>query len=395
MIEASQFVGSAKRLGFDFWAGVPCSFLTPFINYTIGDDGLTYISSANEGDAVAAATGASLGGHRAVAMMQNSGLGNAVSPLTSLNYVFRVPILLIVTLRGEPGKPDEPQHELMGQITPELLDTMQIPWSWFPDRVDAIDDVLATAVSHMDSTGRPYALIMKKGVVAPYPLVESKSFSRVGGELHELPVTCKADTPSRHEVLSELVASTDAGNTVLIASTGFSGRELYAIEDRPNQLYMVGSMGCAASLGLGLSMVRPDKKVVVIDGDGAVLMRMGNLATIGAYAPGNFYHLLLDNRVHESTGGQATVSEAVDFSGVALACGYREVLGTTDGDNVINRFLSAKAPAFLCLKTSRGVPAGLPRPSIKPMDVARRLMNHIGVNTPWLNLSEPVNDPGC
>ena len=116
VIEASQFVGTAKSLGFDFWAGVPCSFLTPFINYTIGDTGLTYISSANEGDAVAAATGAALGGHRSVAMMQNSGLGNAVSPLTSLNYVFQIPVLLIITLRGEPGKPDEPQHELMGLV---------------------------------------------------------------------------------------------------------------------------------------------------------------------------------------------------------------------------------------------------------------------------------------
>src|SRR5210317_2076720 len=105
MIEACKFVGPAKRLGFDFWTGVPCSYLTPFINYTIGDSELTYISSANEGDAVAAATGAALGGRRSVAMMQNSGLGNAVSPLTSLNHVFRVPVLLIVTLRGNPVNP--------------------------------------------------------------------------------------------------------------------------------------------------------------------------------------------------------------------------------------------------------------------------------------------------
>src|SRR5210317_2586808 len=105
MIEARQFVEPAKQLGFDFWAGVPCSFLTPFINYTISDSGLDYISSANEGDAVAVATGAVLGGRRSVAMMQNSGLGNAVSPLTSLNHVFRVPVLLIVTLRGNPVNP--------------------------------------------------------------------------------------------------------------------------------------------------------------------------------------------------------------------------------------------------------------------------------------------------
>ncbi|MCW8926669.1 MAG: phosphonopyruvate decarboxylase [Xanthomonadales bacterium] len=380
MIEARQFVEPAKALGFDFWAGVPCSFLTPFINYTIGDGGLTYISSANEGDAVAAATGAALGGHRSVAMMQNSGLGNAVSPLTSLNFVFRIPVLLIVTLRGEPGKPDEPQHELMGQVTAELLETMRIPWGWFPDHEEDVETALQTAVGHMDSTGRPYALIMKKGMVAPFALAGGDSFEKprcsvAGGT--------DGDRLSRHDVLQHLVAGTETSDTVLIASTGFNGRELYAIEDRPNHLYMVGSMGCAAALGLGLARARPDRKVIVIDGDGAVLMRMGNLATMGAYAGDNFYHLLLDNGVHESTGGQGTVASAVDFPAVAAACGYRSVLAARSGNQWVDTLLQAEAPAFLRIKTARGVPEGLPRPSVKPPEVARRLMKCLGVETPW------------
>lgn len=385
MIEASKFVGPAKRLGFDFWAGVPCSYLTPFINYTIGDTGLTYISSANEGDAVAAATGAALGGHRSVAMMQNSGLGNAVSPLTSLNHVFRIPVLLIVTLRGEPGKPDEPQHELMGQITPSLLETMGIPWSWFPDREEDVAAALQKAVSHMDSTGRPYALIMKKGMVAPYPLAGIAEFGTLDRTVGESTTAENPNPPTRHQVLKQLVAETVTEETVLIASTGFNGRELYAIEDRRNQLYMVGSMGCAASLGLGLSLVRPDKKVVVIDGDGATLMRMGNMATAGVYGGDNFYHLLLDNRVHESTGGQATVSSAVDFRAVAAACGYREVHQVNEDCRGIEEFLQAKAPAFMHVVTRRGVPDDLPRPSVTPARVARRLMEHLGVNTPWVS----------
>ena len=381
MIQASQFVGEAKNLGFDFWAGVPCSFLTPFINYTIGDQDLTYISSANEGDAVAVATGAALGGHRAVAMMQNSGLGNAVSPLTSLNYVFRIPVLLIVTLRGEPGKPDEPQHELMGQITPELLETMQIPWGWFPDQEEGIEQALQTAVAHMDSSGRPYALIMKKGMVAPYALGPVSDFDAADATSNT--VSTVTEKPSRHQVLKELVAATDVTNTVLIASTGFSGRELYAVDDRANHLYMVGSMGCAVSLGLGLSLVMPDKKVIVIDGDGAALMRLGNMATVGAYAGDNFYHLLLDNHVHESTGGQATVSSAVDFPAVAKACAYRGISSSTATGMGIDEFLSMQAPALMCIETSRGVPDNLPRPSIKPVELTRRLMLQLGVEVPW------------
>ncbi len=393
MIEASRFVDPARRLGFDFWAGVPCSFLTPFINYTIGDSELTYVSSANEGDAVAAATGAALGGHRAVAMMQNSGLGNAVSPLTSLNYVFRVPILLIVTLRGEPGKPDEPQHELMGQITPQLLDTMKIPWSWFPDRDEDVDAVLERAVSHMDTNGTPYALIMKKGMVAPHALAAARPFSRPLPQASDPGQGQDLQLPGRQAVLESVVGVTDINDTILIASTGFAGRQLYAVDDRENHLYMVGSMGCASSLGLGLSLVRPDKKIIVIDGDGAVLMRMGNLATVGAYAGDNFYHLLLDNGVHESTGGQATVSSMVDFAALAIASGYRDVRSSCGDQAAMTGFLNARSPALMYVRTSRGVPEGLPRPLVKPAQVARRLMRHLGVSTAWSALQQPPENP--
>ncbi len=393
MIEASRFVDPARRLGFDFWAGVPCSFLTPFINYTIGDSELTYISSANEGDAVAAATGAALGGHRAVAMMQNSGLGNAVSPLTSLNYVFRVPILLIVTLRGEPGRPDEPQHELMGQITPQLLDTMKIPWSWFPDRDEDVDAVLERAVSHMDTNGTPYALIMKKGMVAPHALAAARPFSRPLPQASDPGQGQDLQLPGRQAVLESVVGVTDINDTILIASTGFAGRQLYAVDDRENHLYMVGSMGCASSLGLGLSLVRPDKKIIVIDGDGAVLMRMGNLATVGAYAGDNFYHLLLDNGVHESTGGQATVSSMVDFAALAIASGYRDVRSSCGDQAAMTGFLNARSPALMYVRTSRGVPEGLPRPLVKPAQVARRLMRHLGVSTAWSALQQPPENP--
>jgi len=380
VIQASQFVEPAKQLGFDFWAGVPCSYLTPFINYTIGDTGLTYVSSANEGDAVAAASGAVLGGHRAVAMMQNSGLGNAISPLTSLNHVFQIPVLLIITLRGEPGKPDEPQHELMGQVTQQLLETMGIPWSWFPGQDQEIESVLQSAVTHMDTSGRPYALVMRKGAVASYSLQQNPGFQNPAGGSDEGTAATTTELPTRHAVLRELVANTDVAETVLIASTGFAGRELYAIEDRPNHLYMVGSMGCASSLGLGLSMVRPDKQVIIVDGDGAALMRMGNFATVGAYAGSNFYHLLLDNQVHESTGGQGTVSSAIDFPAIARACGYRNVQ-RSGGIGYLSNFLDSGAPAFMHIQTKRGVPDGLPRPAIKPVDVARRLIKHINMGS--------------
>jgi phosphonopyruvate decarboxylase len=382
-IQAADFIEPARAVGFNTWAGVPCSFLTPFINSVIDDEDMSYLSAANEGDAVAFASGAALAGQRAVAMMQNSGLGNAVSPLSSLNWVFRIPVLLIVTLRGEPGLQDEPQHELMGQITGQILDTLQIPWAYFPRRQDQVEGALAEAVRSMDESGLPYAFVMRKGSVEKTAL-----HSRWQPLTAPSPFAAEDLRPgepelSRQQALQRVIEHTPADQTVVIGTTGYTGRELFAIADRPNQLYMVGSMGCASSFGLGLSRALPQKRVLVADGDGAALMRMGNLATIGAYGGGNFRHLVLDNGVHESTGGQSTVSRAVSLAGVARACGYRTAEeGVTDAE--LQSFLQAGGgPALLQMKTRRGVPEGLPRPNVTPRQVKQRLMRHIGVDAPW------------
>jgi len=383
MIRADDFIGPARALGFNTWAGVPCSFLTPFINRVIGDEAMSYVSAANEGDAVAIASGAALAGERSVALMQNSGLGNAVSPLSSLNWVFRIPVLLIVTLRGEPGLGDEPQHELMGQVTGAILDTLQIPWDWFPRSADEVEGALTVARWQMDRSGLPYAFVMKKGSVEKTELRSAWQPTTAPRAAETALLGPFEPLLSRHEALREVMAHTPPGDSVVIGTTGYTGRELFAIEDRPNQLYMVGSMGCASSFGLGLARALPDRRVVVADGDGAALMRMGNFATIGAYGGANLHHLVLDNGVHESTGGQSTVSPAISFAGVARACGYRgAAAGSTR--SALQAFLRDQdGPALLHFRTRRGVPEGLPRPDVTPRQVKQRLMRHIGADAPW------------
>lgn len=369
---------AARAGGLDFYAGVPCSFLTPFIDHVIGERDLSWLPAANEGDAVASAAGAAIGGRRAAALMQNSGLGNAVSPLTSLCWVFRIPLLLVCTHRGAPGLADEPQHELMGRITGDLLRTMDIPWEAFPVQAHDIEPALARARACMASTRRPYALLMAKGTVAPGAPAPPPAARRPGGcERRRFPAPARA---SRAEALGRVLAATAERETVVIATTGYTGRELYALDDRPNHLYMVGSMGCAAALGLGLALARPDLQVVVIDGDGAALMRLGNLATVGAIAGGNLTHLLLDNEVHESTGGQSTVAGGVAFAEIAAACGYEAAYAGED-PALIDALLGAPCgarPRFGHLKIRSGVMAALPRPAIAPAAVLDRLMRHIG-----------------
>ena len=370
MIAAESFIEAARKRGFALYTGVPCSYLKPFINYCIDSPELRYIGAANEGDAVAIAAGAALGGLRSVAMFQNSGLGNAVSPLTSLTETFRLPILLIVTLRGEPGgAPDEPQHEMMGNITPSLLELMNVRWEYFPEESDKVAEALDRATAHMDSELRPYAFVMRKGAVAPWALETPPSAQPPSAS----PPTRESPQCRRREILAALQSAV-CDDDIVIASTGVSGRELYALEDRANQLYMVGSMGCAISLGFGLATARPDRRVIVVDGDGAALMRLGALCTVGAEKPENLVHVLLDNGIHESTGGQATVSGSVDLSAIAAASGYVAVDSVSTPAGLRDALEAARGgPVFIEVPILPGVPDELPRPEISPAQVAERL----------------------
>lgn len=372
MITADVFMDHATANGFSLWSGVPCSYLSPFINHVIDSEDLVYVGASNEGDAVAIASGGALAGRRGVAIFQNSGLGNAVSPLTSLNLVFHIPVLVIVTLRGEPNGPaDEPQHEVMGAITTQMLELMGIPWEFFPEESADVAGAIERAVAHMDVHQTPYALVMRKGAVAPRAL-QRKAEPRPRGEAPTPWPFDAAERPTRREVLSAVLASTGPDDAV-IATTGFTGRELYALDDRPNQLYMVGSMGCASSLGLGIALAQPDRRVVVLDGDGALLMRLGALATIGYERPANLVHLLLDNEMHESTGGQSTVAHSMDAAVMAAACGYPEVRRLATATEVSELLGEpGRTCTFAHVKIRPGVPDGLPRPDVTPAEVARR-----------------------
>ncbi|MDF5706455.1 MAG: phosphonopyruvate decarboxylase [Nostoc sp. S4] len=383
MIQAKEFVEAARSFGFDWYTGVPCSFLTPFINYVINDPQLTYISAANEGDAVAIAAGATIAGKYAVVMMQNSGLGNTVNPLTSLTYIFRIPLLVICTLRGDPNLQDEPQHELMGQITDKLLETMTVPWEFFPTDAAEIEPVLRRAIAYMKKEHRPYALIMRKGTIASHPLTRSSIPKREdNSDAHIQQSFFRGNQEqriSRNQALARIMELVDAENTVIIATTGYTGRELFASKDSANHLYMVGSMGCASSMALGLSLARKNLKVVVIDGDGAALMRMGNFATIGTYGGANLIHILLDNEVHDSTGAQATVSFGISFAKIAEACGYGVTLAGDDPAllDVLFTADTKTRPKFAHLKIRPGTLEKLPRPNLTPEAVLQRFIKHI------------------
>jgi phosphonopyruvate decarboxylase len=377
VISAAAFCEKARDAGFSMYSGVPCSYLTPLIDHVIAssatDPTIRYIGAADEGSAVAIACGAELGGRRAVVMLQSSGLGNAVNPLTSLAAVFELPLLLVTTLRGEPGgPPDEPQHVTMGGITTRLLDLLGIPWELFPTEDDAIAATFARAVRHMDRARTPYALVMRKGAVRGGTAVAPRLVHQP--PRYPLPPTgWDGQRPARGELLAATQAATSADD-VIVATTGYTGRELHALGDRANQLYLVGSMGCASSFALGLAWAVRSRRVVVLDGDGAALMHMGAMATLGHEKPRNLVHGLLDNEMHESTGGQATVTSSADLGAVAYACGYPRVLRVTSAGELASALRERTGElTLLHAKVRPGFPAELPRPTAPPRDVAVRL----------------------
>ncbi|HEY4251795.1 MAG TPA: phosphonopyruvate decarboxylase [Roseomonas sp.] len=376
MITAQQFITEAGNAGFDFYTGVPCSFLTPLINGVLSTPSLAYVGATSEGEAVAIAAGAWLAGRRTVVMCQNSGLGNAVNPLTSLNTPFRIPTLFLTTWRGEPGIPDEPQHELMGEITQDLIAVMRLEQAPFPSEAAALAPALAQAAARMQATGLPYAFVVRRDDVAETELHQAPRPLPPPGE--------RADhraigaRPTRVAALERLLAVAP-DEAAIIATTGKCGRELFTLADRAQHLYQVGSMGGASGMGLGVALNSP-RPVVVLDGDGAALMKLGSLATIGAYAPRNLVHVILDNGVHDSTGGQATVSASVDFAAIGLACGYRRAAAceSLEGfEHALRRAFTLPGPTLIHLRIAPGSMAKLGRPTVKPPEVARRFRDFL------------------
>ena len=372
MISAGSFIEHLRSLGYSQFAGVPCSFFTSFLNYVIDDPALDYIGATSEGEAVGITLGAALAGRKTVTMCQNSGLGNMVNPLTSLNYPFQIPTLLIVTWRGQPGVNDEPQHEQMGRIMHQLLDTLEIPWLPFPTDESEIAGVMAQAEASMQKRQRPFALVMAKDSIAPHELSTGQKPARVVTDFREN--FSNGERLTRTEAL-ELILATLEGNEAIIATTGKTGRELFAVADRPNHLYVVGGMGTASAIGFGVAHALPRQPVVVLDGDGAALMKMGSLATIGFYGPEIFLHIILDNEVHDSTGGQQTASPTVRFAQVATAANYRaavEADGREDIRDAVRDLRHRKGPSLLHVKIRPGSPEKLGRPTVKPHEVKER-----------------------
>ncbi|PSM39902.1 phosphonopyruvate decarboxylase [Streptomyces dioscori] len=337
MISAEDFCDILADRGFTTASGVPCSHFGGPIAHLSTQPG-RYVPAPNEGNALAVAAGAALGGQRAYVMLQNSGLGNLINPLTSLVMTYQLPILTFASLRGWPDPAsDEPQHAVMGPSTHGILDSVGSPHYTLhaADGIERFTEILDAA--DKDLADRR----------APFVLVERGAIGKAAAQETETPTGLASSTAIR-------VVTDTCPDASVIATTGFTGRDVFAVADRPGNFYMQGSMGHASSLGLGVALAHPERTVVVLDGDGAALMHLGALSMIGHEAPANLIHVILDNQIHESTGGQSTTSGNTSFPAAALAAGYRTAEGCDNEDALRTAVLNAKAapgPHLISVRT--------------------------------------------
>lgn len=347
-------------------SGVPCSLFGGLFHFMDDDPRFRYVPAVSEGDAIAIAAGFALTGSRAFALMQNSGLGNAVNPITSLIVPYGVPITLFVSHRGEPGIRDEPQHERMGAITEELIRLCGLELH----RLEAVD----FAQSLGDSLTRQAAAawLISAGALVGGRRLQGPPL-QVGPRSIERSIAPHVATVTRRQALAALLPLLNGQRApAVVSATGLLSRELFELDDadhrRVNRLYMVGSMGCAAAIGLGVASAAA-RRVLVLDGDGAALMRLGSLATVGARSPVNFHHIVFDNGAHDTTGGQPTSSPSVDFQALASACGYRRTATVSSVDELtstVDDHLDSNGPTFLRMLITTGPDKGVGRPTLSP-----------------------------
>lgn len=365
MLSCQAFYDAVTESGFDFYAGVPDSLLKDYCAYvTDHTPSDRNFITANEGSAVALAAGHYLAtGRPGVVYLQNSGLGNTVNPLTSLadQACYGIPMLLVIGWRGEPGKKDEPQHVKMGSISREVLDAIGVEWAELPQDLDAAKAAIATAAERLKARPAPYAFLVRAGTFEKYKL-QSKTPAPYG--------------MSREESIAAILDHLPKDG-LIVATTGMPSRELYEHREQRKEgherdFLTVGSMGHSSQIALGIALSHRDRKVYCIDGDGAVLMHMGGLATIGTSGCKHYKHICLNNGAHDSVGGQPTVAFQVDLSAVAKACGYPSVFVATSReelDQVFAKFDAAEGPAFLEVRVKIGHRDDLGRPKMSPAEL--------------------------
>lgn len=373
MIRPEYFYELLNKNGTDFFTGVPDSLLKNFCAYiTDTAPAEKNIIAANEG----CATGLACGYHFATGKipliyMQNSGLGNTVNPLMSLvdPDVYSVPMILVVGWRGMPGIHDEPQHVKQGKVTLALLDTMRIPYVIMSEDEAALPAQIDFCYKYVKEHNAPFAFVVKKDTFAEYKL------------RNNIPIEAEM---SREQAIEHIMLAAKP-ETAFVSTTGMASRELFELREKHGMKHekdflTVGGMGHASQIALSIAMQKPLRPVICLDGDGAAIMHMGGMATIGTRRPKNYIHIVLNNGAHDSVGGQPTVGLQIHLPEIAKACGYERVISCSTEAELRNAMKEATGMdklTFIEVKIRKGARKDLGRPTTTPQENKKALMEFL------------------
>ena len=372
MIDPKKFIEYLIEKEIDFYCGVPDSLLKE-LSFCIDEkiDSQNHIITANEGSAIALASGYYLAtGKTPLVYLQNSGLGNAINPLVSLcdSTVYKIPMLILIGWRGEPGNLDEPQHIKQGAIQEKLLNTLEIPYEIIDNELKNYN-LISDLISKSKNEDRPVALLIKKNTFSKYKT------KKVTSNTSQLML--------REKVLEEILNS-EIKNEIFVTTTGKTSREFYELRKNNSEVInkdflTIGSMGHCSQIALGISLFNKND-VYCIDGDGSVIMHMGSLAISGTSNSKNFKHIILNNGSHESVGGQPTVGKKINFSKIAKSSGYKKVkkISTyTELKKSIKWLNSNEGPLLLEVLIKNGSRENLGRPIESPNENKLNFMKNL------------------
>ena len=372
MVNQKELFDSLNKIGIDFFTGVPDSLLNDFCLYlTENLSDSQHIMASNEGNAIGIAVGHYLAtGKVPLVYMQNSGIGNATNPLLSIahNSVYGIPMILLIGWRGDPEVKDHVQHKKQGELTPVLMDNMDIPFDILESESTVIDK-FRWALAEAQKISSPVALIAKKGILT----------EKIKRQFYP-----QSNLLSREEAISSTL-DIIGENAVFLATTGRATRELHEQLSlkgwkQGNEFLNVGAMGHLSSVALGIAISKPDKKIVVFDGDAAALMHMGALATNGRYPSPNLIHIIMNNGVNESVGGQKSAGYIVNLTQIAQACGYETPMNPITTKEELKLFLQSTSnfkPKFIDFHIRQGIRTDLPKLDINHKNLKDRLMAYL------------------
>ena len=374
MTDANELLRELRDRNINFFSGVPDSLLGPFCR-ELEDESFTgiHVRAANEGNGI----GMAIGHHLATdeipcVYMQNSGLGNCVNPLVSLasREVYSVPMLLIIGWRGRPGVHDEPQHVKQGPITPPLLNLLDIPYQVLSTK-NSLRTTIETSISDAIANQSPSAILVPENIFNDTNLKTVHATSK--------------NKLSREMALTKLIELMRRSD-IVVSTTGKTSRELFEIRqsrgEAMSDFLTVGGMGHASSVALGIAIAKPDRRVVCFDGDGSCAMHLGAAMTTGFYSPKNLIHVVLNNKAHDSVGGQPTIVGELSFADIMRTLGYS---ATLSADSALSIELGWKkindpsmcGPYLLEINVEPGARSDLGRPNKTPIENKRDLMRHI------------------